>query len=100
MLRQGWLDDAPAYVDDPSADKPEDWDDEEDGEWTAPQIDNPDYKGPWSPKKIPNPAYKGPWVHPEIDNPEYKDDPKDPAVCNPSSHVRFEPWPGKAGNLF
>jgi hypothetical protein len=30
--------------------QPEDWDDEEDGEWTAPTIPNPEYKGEWKPK--------------------------------------------------
>lgn len=30
--------------------QPEDWDDEEDGEWTAPTIPNPEYKGPWKAK--------------------------------------------------
>lgn len=30
--------------------QPEDWDDEEDGEWTVPTIPNPDYKGPWKAK--------------------------------------------------
>ena len=30
--------------------QPEDWDDEEDGEWTVPTIPNPEYKGPWKPK--------------------------------------------------
>ena len=30
--------------------QPEDWDDEEDGEWTAPTIPNPEYKGPWKQK--------------------------------------------------
>lgn len=30
--------------------QPEDWDDEEDGEWTTPTMPNPDYKGPWEPK--------------------------------------------------
>ena len=32
--------------------QPEDWDDEEDGEWTTPTIPNPDYKGPWEPKVL------------------------------------------------
>jgi calreticulin len=94
-----WVDES-AKLPDPNAKKPEDWDDEEDGEWTAPQIDNPEYKGVWTAKKIPNPAYKGPWVHPEIDNPEYKDDPKVHAVCNPCSHVGFELWQVKAGTIF
>lgn len=32
---------------DPDASKPEDWDDEMDGEWEPPMVDNPDYKGEW-----------------------------------------------------
>ena len=51
-------DDIPAETPDPEATKPDDWDDEEDGEWEAPMVDNPAYKGPWKPKMIPNPAYK------------------------------------------
>ena len=43
-------DDIPAEIPDPDAKKPDDWDDEEDGEWESPNIDNPEYKGPWSPK--------------------------------------------------
>ena len=30
--------------------QPEDWSDEDDGEWEAPLIPNPDYKGEWKPK--------------------------------------------------
>lgn len=30
--------------------QPEDWDEEEDGEWTVPTIPNPEYKGPWKQK--------------------------------------------------
>merc|ERR1712227_983474 len=36
-------DDIPAKIADPKATKPDDWDDESDGEWEAPQIDNPAY---------------------------------------------------------
>merc|ERR1712226_436431 len=43
---------------DPEAKKPDDWDDEEDGEWEAPMKDNPEYKGEWSAKRIANPEYK------------------------------------------
>ena len=39
--------------------QPEDWDDEMDGEWEPPMIDNPEYKGEWKPRQIDNPAYKG-----------------------------------------
>ena len=44
---------------DEKAKKPDDWDDEEDGEWEAPMIDNPEYKGEWTVKRISNPAYQG-----------------------------------------
>ena len=37
---------------DKEAKKPEDWDAEEDGEWEAPMVPNPDYKGEWSAKRI------------------------------------------------
>ena len=56
--------------------QPEDWDEEEDGEWEAPKIRNPKCDeagcGEWSPKKIPNPAFKGKWSAELIDNPDYK----------------------------
>merc|ERR1712050_84826 len=59
---------------DPEAKKPDDWDDEEDGEWEAPMKDNPEFKGEWNVKRISNPAYKGVWEAKEIANPEYEDD--------------------------
>lgn len=58
-----------------AATKPEDWDDEEDGEWEPPSISNPKCKvgcGPWKRPTKPNPAYKGPWKAPMVDNPAYK----------------------------
>jgi len=48
---EGW-DDIPKEIVDSAASKPEDWDEDLDGEWEAPKISNPDYKGPWSPKKL------------------------------------------------
>ena len=95
---EGW-DDIPATIADPDAKKPEDWDDELDGEWEAPQIDNPEYKGEWSPKMIPNPAYKGEWVHPLIANPEYKDDDNIYAFDH-IAYVGLEIWQVKAGTIF
>merc|ERR1712139_319163 len=59
---------------DTDAKKPDDWDDEEDGEWEPPMKDNPEYKGDWSVKRISNPEYKGIWKAKDIDNPEYEDD--------------------------
>eukprot|EP00960_Hanusia_phi_P035692 751872-Hanusia_phi.AAC.3 len=61
---------------DPDAKKPDDWDDESDGEWEPPMIDNPKYQGEWKAKRIKNPAYKGKWEAPEIDNPDFVDDPE------------------------
>lgn len=37
--------------------QPEDWDDEEDGEWATPNIPNPDYKGPWTQKVWTSPEF-------------------------------------------
>ncbi|XP_024189820.1 calreticulin isoform X2 [Rosa chinensis] len=89
----------PKKIKDPEAKKPEDWDDEEDGEWTAPTIPNPEYKGEWSPKKIKNPNYKGKWKAPLIDNPKFTDDP-DLYVFPNLKYVGIELWQVKSGTLF
>ena len=39
---QDW--DKPEYIPDPDAKKPEDWDDDTDGEWEPPNVPNPAYK--------------------------------------------------------
>ena len=36
--------DKPEYIPDPDAKKPEDWDDDTDGEWEPPNVPNPAYK--------------------------------------------------------
>merc|ERR1719235_991340 len=80
-------DDIPKQIPDPEAKKPDDWDDEDDGEWEAPQIDNPEYKGEWA--------------HPQIANPEYFDDEHLHNFCKKGcSHVGFELWQVKSGTLF
>ena len=91
--------DKPEHIPDPEAAKPDDWDDEMDGEWEAPMIDNPEYKGDWKPKQIDNPNYKGPWVHPEIDNPEYIPDSdlyRQKEICI----VGLDLWQVKSGTIF
>eukprot|EP00756_Hemistasia_phaeocysticola_P007461 Hpha_TRINITY_DN14270_c0_g1::TRINITY_DN14270_c0_g1_i1::g.22791::m.22791 len=40
--------DQPEEIPDPDSFLPDDWDVEEDGEWSAPPVPNPDYKGRWS----------------------------------------------------
>jgi calreticulin len=102
-VKPAGYDDIPAKIPDASAKQPEDWDVEEDGEWEAPKVDNPEYKGPWVAKKIANPEYKGAWVHPEIANPDYVADDKVHAVCStaaPCTAVGFELWQVKAGTVF
>merc|ERR1711959_258155 len=84
---------------DAEAKKPDDWDDEEDGEWEAPMKDNPDYKGDWSAKRISNPEYKGVWEAKKIDNPEFVDD---DAVYKfgEFGFIGFDLWQVKAETIF
>jgi len=93
-------DDIAKQIPDPEAAKPDDWDDEDDGEWEAPQIDNPEFKGEWVHPMIENPAYKGEWEHPQVDNPEYFDDADLHNFCKECEYVGFELWQVKAGTLF
>merc|ERR1711992_428894 len=62
-------------------------DDEMDGEWEPPMIDNPDYKGKW--------------VHPEIENPEYNaEDAKDLGKYDEVCKIGFDLWQVKSGTIF
>merc|ERR1719158_2368244 len=92
-------DDIPAKLADPKAKKPDDWDDESDGEWEAPQIDNPEFKGEWKAKRIANPAYKGVWAPKKIANPEFVDD--DELYSYKSfAFVGIDVWQVKSGTIF
>merc|ERR1712060_978630 len=84
---------------DEEAKKPDDWDDEEDGEWEAPMKDNPAYKGDWSVKRISNPAYKGVWEAKKIANPEFVDD---DALYkyDDFGFIGFDLWQVKGGTIF
>merc|ERR1712150_1873 len=92
-----WVDSS--MMDDPEDKKPDDWDDEEDGEWEAPMKDNPAYKGDWSVKRISNPAYKGIWEAKKIANPEFVDD---DALYkyDDFSFIGFDLWQVKGGTIF
>jgi len=97
-------------VADPEAVKPEDWDDEEDGEWEAPIIENPkceagncgawvrpqkpnpDYKGKWAPPLIDNPNYSGVWSPRKIPNPDFYEDKTPFTSLLPISAVGIEMW--------
>jgi calreticulin len=94
----GW-DDIEEFIDDPDATKPDDWDDELDGDWAAPKIANPEYQGEWSPRMIDNPDYKGPWEQKKIANPDYYDDDN---LYQFDSFAGFgiEVWQVKSGTIF
>lgn len=82
-----WLDDESEMVSDPDAVKPSDWDEEMDGEWEAPLINNPKCEkigcGEWKPPLIDNPDFKGKWYAPYIDNPNYQGKWKPKRIPNP-----------------
>lgn len=64
----GWLEDEPLNIPDPSAAKPADWDDEEDGEYVPVMVPNPKCEstpgcGPWTAPMMKNPAFKGKWMY-------------------------------------
>merc|ERR1712172_170462 len=100
-LEEDWDILPPKLIKDPEANKPEDWDDEMDGEWEPPMIDNPDYKGEWKARQIDNPEYKGKWVHPEIENPEYNaDDAKSLGKYDEVCKLGFDLWQVKSGTIF
>jgi len=94
----GW-DEIPKEIADADATKPEDWDDELDGTWEAPTINNPEYKGEWKAKQIENPAYKGEWVQKKIANPDFVDD-NEIYLFEDNSFIGLEIWQVKAGTIF
>merc|ERR1711997_616898 len=84
-------------IPDPEASKPEDWDDEMDGDWEAPLINNPACQdapgcGVWQKPMIDNPAYKGKWFAPLINNPGYKGKWKPRKIPNPDYYHDPEPY--------
>merc|ERR1712146_357911 len=90
-------DDIPKEIPDPEAKQPDDWDEEDVGEWEAPMISNPEYKGSWSPKRIKNPAYKGEWKPKQIANEKYDEK----LVTFPElTNVGFELWTVNNGTIF
>jgi len=90
-------DDIPEKIADPDATKPDDWDDEDDGEWEAPEIDNPEFKGEWKPKMIENPAYKGVWKPKQIDNEKFVEN---VGFYEDIGAVGFELWVVNGGSIF
>ncbi|KAF9132986.1 hypothetical protein BGW39_010879 [Mortierella sp. 14UC] len=90
-------DEIPRYIVDPEATQPEDWDPEADGDWEAPEIQNPDFEE-FVPKFIPNPEYKGEWKASEIPNPEFKEDPE--LAHYKIAGAGLDLWQVKSGSIF
>ncbi|GAV08084.1 hypothetical protein RvY_17829 [Ramazzottius varieornatus] len=109
----GWLVDEPQMIYDEGATKPVDWDVEMDGEWEAPQVENPKCKdvgcgdweaplidnpqcknggcGPWTAPLIENPAYKGKWAPRRMPNPDFFED-KEPYKMTSIDALALELW--------
>jgi len=98
-VKPAGYDDIPAKIADPKATKPDDWDEESDGAWEAPQITNPEYKGAWKAKRIKNPEYKGVWQAQLIANPEFVDDDQLYKYAKFST-VGIDIWQVKSGTIF
>jgi len=91
-MPEGWLVDEPPTIPDVNAVKPEDWDDEEEGAWMPPLIQNPKCDvgcGPWRAPLVANPKYKGEWIPRVINNPKYVGEWKPRKVPNPE-HYKVE----------
>merc|ERR1711953_531049 len=91
---EDWVDEAKIH--DPDASMPEDCDEEDDGEWEAPLVDNPACEaagcGEWSPAMIENPDYKGKWYPPMIDTPDYIGEWKPKQIDNPAFFETENPF--------
>merc|ERR1711879_1095 len=98
-IKEDWEVLKPKTIADPEDKKPDDWDDEEDGEWEPPMKDNPAFKGEWTVKRISNPAYKGFWEAKKIDNPEYEDDDTVYKYAD-FGFIGFDLWQVKGGTIF
>ncbi|XP_054273862.1 calreticulin-like [Macrosteles quadrilineatus] len=75
-----------ATIDDPEDKKPEDWDKPEhipDPDATKPEDWDDEMDGEWEAPMIDNPDYKGPWTPKQIDNPNYKGPWIHPEIDNP-----------------
>ncbi|ODV79006.1 Calreticulin-domain-containing protein [Suhomyces tanzawaensis NRRL Y-17324] len=85
---EDWDESKPKLVRAEDSQVPDYWDEEEDGEWIAPLVPNPECEnisgcGPWEPPLVDNPHYIGPWASPRIDNPDYQGEWKPRTIPNP-----------------
>ncbi|KAG0286112.1 hypothetical protein BGZ96_009755 [Linnemannia gamsii] len=90
-------DQIPRYIPDPEATQPEDWDTEADGDWEAPDIQNPEFVE-FIPRFVPNPEYKGEWKAAEIPNPDFKEDTN--LAHYKIAGAGLDLWQVKSGSIF
>ncbi|XP_016975652.1 calreticulin [Drosophila rhopaloa] len=75
-----------ATIPDPDDKKPEDWDKAEhipDPDATKPEDWDDEMDGEWEPPMIDNPEFKGEWQPKQLDNPNYKGAWEHPEIANP-----------------
>lgn len=90
----------PRFMPNPKASKPKDWNDDANGVWEHPLIENHEWE-PWEPIHMINPDYIGPWVQPMIKNPKYVYDDRMFNVCSVNcTRIGFELWQVRAGVVF
>lgn len=106
-IPEDWLESEPIYIDDPEAEpgsktkilNPKCLNVSGCGPWTAPMVNNDDYKGPWIQPTIENPNYEGEWQPRKVANPEYYED-TNPSNLKPIGGVGFELWSMNKNILF
>lgn len=86
------------HIPDENAKPPPDWDEEIDGEWMQPVIDNPKYRGSWEQHRIYNPQYDGFWEPKKLLNPKFIDD--DELYKYTFGWIGFDLWQVHAGSIF
>uniref|UniRef100_A0A8D0GP71 Calreticulin n=1 Tax=Sphenodon punctatus TaxID=8508 RepID=A0A8D0GP71_SPHPU len=86
--------DEPEHILDNSAEKPEDWDDVKKGEWKLIL-----FMDSFLNSTIDNPNYKGIWPHPQIENPSYSPDFNIYSYDN-ISVIGLDLWQVRSGTIF
>lgn len=95
-----WDESQPKEIDDMTAEKPDTWENERDGEWQRPKVANPKYRGKWQRPHIRNPDYKGPYIPRRIPNHDYIPDENLYQLSAPIRYVGVEVWQVESGSIY
>lgn len=85
-------------IPDPTVVMPVGWDEEEDGPWRPPMVENPEYIGVWKKKKMPNANYQGEWQARQVPHPEYRSEVHH--FDDEIGGIGFEIWTAHPGTVF